>query len=430
VEPIFGRIALEQGYLTPEQHEDLLSAYGRREGGTPMGHIALKKGYLTSRQVETVLALQIQEHRRLRESTWHPVTSGGETTGVDASVDLLPLVRSAALAGASDLHLHADAVPRVRVGGALAALPGAEPLPREEVEALIRSLLDGAQRRRWQEEWEIDLACDLEPGLRVRANAYWERKGPAVCLRLASAEAPSQVALGLPTDLARLTTLHNGPVLLAGPSRSGKTTTLAALVRLVNEERKHNIILVEDPIEIVHPSRQSTILQREVGPDTRSFAAALKAALREDPDVIVVGELRDPETIGLAITAAETGHLVLGTMSTRTAVETVSRIVDAFPAEQREHVRGLVADSLRGVVAQTLYPLGGGRLVPVIEVLTRHPGVSTCIRDDKLHQIPSIMQTARKQGMRLFTDSIDELFRAGTLTPAQRDDLRARLVEG
>ena len=333
------------------------------------------------------------------------------------------------LAGASDLHLHTDEVPRVRVGTDLVPLEAVAPPDAESLQAMLETLVPPSLAAVWEDELEVDFARDIEPGLRVRGNLYHERRGPAACLRLIGGGPPRLVELGLPQELARFATFHNGLVLFTGPARCGKTTTLAAMVNLVNEERKQTIICIEDPIEVVHDGKVASVLQREVGHHTTSFSAALRAALREDPDVIVVGELRDLETISLAVTAAETGHLVFGTMHTRTVAETVSRLVDVFPAEQQEHIRGMVAESLRGVVSQVLHATREGKLVPVLEVLGRHSAVSTCIRENKLHQLPSVMQTNRRQGMRRFADSIAELFAAGTIDEDERDQLLERLVD-
>lgn len=429
--PLFGKIALERGYLTKDQLSKLLGLYGRKEGRVPMGRLALRAKLLTQVQVEEILGLQISEFKRLRGSTLHEqgtLSGEPEAEGVDPA--LASLLRAAFLEGASDLHLHSDAAPLIRKGGVLVPIAGAEPLGAVQLRGIFKRLVTPPQFARWERELELDFASDIEKGIRVRGNLYVERHGPAACFRLIPTEVPSLMDAGLPSDLARLTTFHNGLVLITGPARCGKSTTLAAMVRLINEDRKHNILIVEDPIEFIHESRSSTVMQREVGPHTRSFAASLRAALREDPDVIVVGELRDLETVSLAVTAAETGHLVLATLHTRNAVETVSRLVDVFPAEQQGNIRSMLAESLRGVVSQVLHPLPDGGYVPVLEQLTHQPAVATCIRDDKLHQLPSIMQTNRRKGMRRFRDSIDELLADGTIDPGGANELYERLTDG
>jgi len=467
--PLFGRIALEKGYLTEDGLDELLRLYSRYDGKYPMGRLALKRGLLSEPQVEAVLQQQLAlakleraevgpaapvAPRRPRVETRElelpspavpvappprdpapspePSLAGDRSLAEEASelsLDLAQLLRSAALSGASDLHLHTDEIPRMRVGTDLVPLDAAAAPDAEALRDMLSTLVPPALADTWERELEVDFARDIEPGLRVRGNLYHERRGPAACLRLIGGGPPRLAELGLPQELARLSTWHNGLVLFTGPARCGKTTTLAAMVNLVNEERKQTIICIEDPIEIVHEGKLASVIQREVGHHTASFAAALRAALREDPDVIVVGELRDLETISLAVTAAETGHLVFGTVHTRTVPETVSRLVDVFPAEQQEHIRGMVAESLRGVVSQVLHQTRDGRLVPVLEVLTRHTAVSTCIRENKLHQLPSVMQTNRRQGMRRFADSIAELFAAGTIDEEERDRLLERLAD-
>jgi len=485
--PLFGRIALEKGYISEDQLDQLLGVYGRYEGKYAMGRIALKLKLLTEEQVAEVLALQV-EHARLERAEVGPTRtaaaarkrrtqtrempdmvlpeqvveptaelehppaaapvvsapaaaerSGGErsqgtersvsTEASELSMDLAQLLRSAVLAGASDLHLHTDEVPRLRLGGAVTPLEGVAAPDAETLEEWLVSLVPPSLAEVWERDLEVDFARDVEPGLRVRGNLYHERRGPAACLRLICGGPPRLPDLGLPQDLARFSTFHNGLVLFTGPARCGKTTTLAAMVNLVNEERKQTVICIEDPVEVVHDGKLASVLQREVGRHTASFGTALRAALREDPDVIVVGELRDLETISLAVTAAETGHLVFATVHTRNAQETISRLVDVFPAEQQEHIRGMVAESLRGVVSQVLHPGRDGQMVPVLEILARHSAVATCIRENKLHQLASVMQTNRRAGMRRFDDSIAELFAAGTIDESERDLLRDHLCE-
>lgn len=434
--PLFGRIALEKGYLDPDQLDKLLGAYGRYEGKYALGRIALKLRLLSQEQVDEVLGLQIEHMRSQRAKEGGPAPAPHGAPEVERSVaaeasalsmDLEQLLRSAVLAGASDLHLHTDEAPRLRMGRDLVPMEGVAPRDADALHEMLATLVPPPLLETWERELEVDFARDIEPGLRVRGNLYHERRGPAACLRLISGGAPRLDDLGLPRELARLSTFANGLVLFTGPARCGKSTTLAAMVNLVNEERKQTVICIEDPIEVVHEGKLATVLQREVGHHTASFGSALRAALREDPDVIVVGELRDLETISLAITAAETGHLVFGTVHTRNVIETVSRLVDVFPAEQQEHVRGMLAESLRGVVSQVLHATREGRLVPVLEILVRHPAVGTCIRENKLHQLPSVMQTNRRAGMRPFSDSISELFKQGVLDQEERDELQELL---
>jgi len=325
------------------------------------------------------------------------------------------LVRAVQM-GASDLHLHAGAPPQLRLGGSLKN-DGAEKLSREETEKLLLSILTPEQQAYLAQHREIDFAYAL-PGVgRFRANVYRQQRGMDGVFRPISAEPPTLEQLGLPSMLAKLTSYHQGLVLLTGPAGCGKSSTLAALVNLINEDRDDHIITVEDPIEFIHKSRHCVVNQRQAVKHTATFASALRAALREDPDVIIIGELRDLETISLAISAAETGHLVLGTLHTNSTVRTINRILDAFPPKQQPQIRAMVSESLRAVISQRLVPtVDGTRRVPALEVLFVKPAISNLIRDQKTFQIRSILQTARSEGMCLLDDSLLELVKAGTIS--------------
>jgi twitching motility protein PilT len=280
----------------------------------------------------------------------------------------------------------------------------------------VHEALTEDERARLDRDGEVDF-CFVVPGIgRFRGNAYRQLHGLDATFRHVPPEAPTLARLGLPTTLARLVQFHNGMVLVTGPARCGKTSTMAALVRLINEERGCHVVSIEDPIEFLHPSRRAIVNQRSVGRHTESFARALRGALREDPDVIVIGELRDAETIGLALTAAETGHFVLGTLHTDGAIRTVDRLVGVFPPNQQEQVRTMLAESLRAVVSQRLIvSADGGRMLPALEVLVVNRAAAKLIRDDKTFQLQSILQTGASQGMCLLDESIARLLANGSI---------------
>jgi twitching motility protein PilT len=263
----------------------------------------------------------------------------------------------------------------------------------------------------------VDFAYTL-PGVgRFRSNAYRQQRGFDATFRAIPPRPPSLEELGLPTSLARFANFHQGMVLLTGPAGCGKSSTLAALLNIINEERRDHIVTIEDPIEFIHPSKRCVVNQRQVGPHTGSFARALRAALREDPDIIAIGELRDLETISLGLTAAETGHLVLASLHTSNAIRTVNRILGVFPPNQQEQVRTMLAESLRAVISQRLVARadGNGR-VPALEILVANRAVGNLIRENKTFQIRSVLQTGGSQGMCLLDASLSELVKAGTIT--------------
>ncbi|MEZ4360827.1 MAG: PilT/PilU family type 4a pilus ATPase [Kofleriaceae bacterium] len=332
------------------------------------------------------------------------------------------LVRAARQRGATDLHVAAGQPPLARAVGQLHPLGGALDAPA--VAALLEPWLSSTERAALAERGYTDLALELpgtRPGLtsRVRANVSRQRGGLKGAFRLVWEGVPTLESLGLPRELARVTSYHQGLVVVAGPSGHGKTTTLAALVDLINSSRPHHVLCVEDPVEIVHPRKTAVVSQREVGVHTASFATALKASLREDPDVIVIGEIRDRETVEIALTAAETGHLVIATMSTPSAAKTIDRLIDMFPPDDQSQVRVSLAAALRFILAQRLLPRReGGGVVPAVELLTGVLPVAALIRDNKLFQLPNLQQRGRAFGMIRFDDSILELVRAGVVDEA------------
>lgn len=321
--------------------------------------------------------------------------------------------------GGSDLLISAGYAPNMRVHGKLQCTEH-PPTTAEEAQRALQMVLTEQDLERLENEQNLDFAYEVElPGYgcrRFRGNAFYQRLGPSVVLRAIPGEIPTVASLGLPSDILRLMDYHQGLVLVTGPTGSGKTTTLAAMIDYCNKTRPLHVITVEDPVEFVHPIKKSMVVQRQVGAHVVSFSAALRAALREDPDVILVGELRDLETISLAITASETGHLVLGTLNTVSAAQTVNRIINVFPSSQQAQVRTMLGDSLRGVISQQLVPRsdGEGRAVAV-EVLINTGAVGSMVREAKMHQINSAIQTGRRHGMRLMDQSLLELVQHGVV---------------
>jgi len=293
------------------------------------------------------------------------------------------------------------------------------PLEDAKLRRQLLALLDGEAQARLSAEQSLDALVTTPSGLRCRGNFYFTHTGLNATFRLIRRAPPTLEELGLPRQIASFVSYSQGMVLVTGLAGSGKTSTLAALVGLIAEERAEHVLSLEDPIEIVHSAKKALVNQRQVGRDTDSFARALRGALREDPDVIVIGELRDAETIGLAVTAAETGHLVIASMNTASSSRAISRILGAFPPSQQAQVRAMVSDSLHGVITQRLVPtLDGGRAAAA-EVLMVTPAVANLIREDKLFQVRSQIQTGRQQGMRLLDDSLCELVLAGRVAPEE-----------
>jgi twitching motility protein PilT len=324
-------------------------------------------------------------------------------------------VRDARNRGASDLHLAAEREPQARVLGMMTSLGGV--MAPATVEGLLLPLLDKTQKQQLETRGYVDSALQVDGGGRLRANISRARLGMKGSFRLIAERASSLETLGLPKELARVTSYHQGLVVIAGPSGHGKTTTLAALVELINAHKAHHILTIEDPVEILFGRGKAVISQREVGSHTHSFATALKASLREDPDVIVIGELRDRETVEIALTAAETGHLVMATMSTPSAAKTLDRLVDMFPPDDQQQVRVSLAAALKFVVAQRLLPSADGEsVVAAIELLTGVLPLAALIRDNKMYQVASLQQRGRAFGMIRLDDSLAELVRAGRIT--------------
>ena len=330
---------------------------------------------------------------------------------------LEPLLLLASELNASDIHLSAGMPPMLRINGAMQALD--QPvLGNAQVRGMIDSVLPETQRRLFGEGAACDFAfASATAGLgRYRANAYRQQRGVALALRPIPEIVPTLDAIGAPAILKQLADTDHGLVLVVGPTGSGKSTTLAAMTDHINQTAPKHILTIEDPVEFVYEPKQCLVTQREVGRDTPSFADALKGALREDPDVILLGEMRDLETIRLALTAAETGHMVLATLHTATAPQAIERIVDVFPGEERDLARTLLADVLRAVVAQQLLPRSDGKgRVAAHEILVGTPAVRNLIRESKTAQLVSVMQTGQQQGMQTMAQSLEKLVQQGQM---------------
>ena len=324
-------------------------------------------------------------------------------------------------AGASDLHITAGLPPMIRVHGKVQALDYPELTPTMTRE-LIYDILSNDQRQRLENDWELDFSYAVPNMARFRVNVYFQRGALGAAFRTIPDKIKSFSELGLPTVIDEMADKPHGLILVTGPTGSGKSTTLASMIDKVNEERQEHIMSVEDPIEFLHTHKNCIVNQREVNQDTRSFAEALKHVLRQDPDVILVGEMRDLETISLAITAAETGHLVLATLHTQDAPQTVDRVIDVFPSHQQAQVRAQLAIALQGIVTQTLIPRvsGKGRVV-ACEILVPTPGVRNLIREGKNHQIYSAMQTGSKFGMQTMDAALVELVRKGAISKEEAE---------
>jgi len=326
------------------------------------------------------------------------------------------LLKALVKSGSSDLHLRVGEPPIFRTSGDLVRVRG-NPLTPAELDLLVLSIMPELNRGEWKETGDTDFAYEITGLARFRVNAARDRRGPVAVFRVIPAKVVTAEEMGLTREVQALCYLTKGLVLVTGPTGSGKSTTLCALIDLVNRERSDHIITIEDPIEFVHENKKCLITQRQVHVHTESFKSALRAALREDPDIVLVGELRDLETIAIAIETAETGHLVFGTLHTTTAASTVDRMIDQFPADRQAQIRVMLSESLKGVIAQTLCKKKGGGRVAAREILLTTPAVSNLIREAKTFQLPSIIQTSRKLGMNTLNDALFDLVEKGVVEP-------------
>jgi twitching motility protein PilT len=445
-----GRIAVSAKLITQEQLLEALRAQDHMGKTKRLGDILLELGYISQAQLEWLLRAQAtlverqrqaeaeaQRQSQLEQQKSFPQSGSNaippsETLAKPTPAPAAPpapaqatvaaerkldrVLTKAMQLHASDVHIHTGLPIQMRVGGRLLKA-NTPPLEPAQSESLILEILTESERAQFTDHNDLDFAYNI-PGVgRFRGNVYRQRRGVDAVFRPIPLEPPTLDDLGLPSSLAKLTGYHQGLVLVTGPAGCGKSSTMAALINLINEDRPDHIITVEDPIEFTHRSKTCVVNQRQVRKHTGSFASALRAALREDPDVIAIGELRDLETISLAITAAETGHLVLGTLHTNDAARTINRILDAYPPDQQSQIRAMISESLRAIVSQKLVPtVDGSRRVPALEILLVNIAVSNLIREERVFQLRSVMQTGRNLGMRLFDDSLLELMRAGTIS--------------
>ena len=375
------------------------------------------KSVPTKHTAYSIRRLLARVHNLTRDHEAKPtgIAQVGEERSYDgAHID--DLLQAMVQKGASDLHLCVGVPPVVRLDGQLIPLPYPK-LDANMLQRLVYAVLSDLHVRRFEENWELDMSYAMLDTSRFRVNVYRDRGAIAAAFRLIPVKIPTIRELKLPAVLETLTRKPRGLVLVTGPTGSGKSTTLAAMINQINNERSAHVITIEDPIEYLHQHRRSIINQREVGQDTKAFAGALRAALREDPDVILVGEMRDLETISLAITAAETGHLVFGTLHTNNAAQTVDRMVDAFPPQQQEQVRMMLSNSLEGVLCQQLLPLAGkpGRIC-AMEIMIATPAIRNLIREAKAHQMASVIQTSANVGMQTMDQHLADLYRRGLVT--------------
>lgn len=342
------------------------------------------------------------------------------------------LLAKAAESGASDIHISVGSPTVIRRFGTLMKSRTAE-FNADQIRGLLQEILTPAQKAELEKNWEVDFAYEIPGVARFRCNAFVQHKGTDICFRVIRLAVPTLDELGIPETVKRQLDHHQGLILVTGSAGSGKSTTLAAMVNHINTHRPHHVLTVEDPIEYVHPIKKGAINQRQLGGSTKSYGNALKAALREDPDVIVVGDLRDLETITLAISASETGHLVVGSMNTSSAAKTIDKIIDSYPAGQQNQIRAMLGESLKAVFTQRLLPKADGKgMALAYELLLGSRQLASLIKDAKTFQIPNLMQTGKSRGMRLMDDVLLELLKKGEISQeaALRNAANPKLFPG
>ena len=411
-----GQYLVGRGVITASQLDwamDREAAEGR-----PLAAVLLAERLATRPELEAALeTLNGPTPAGTGAAATPPAATTAAAAATTAPLDIDQLLRRVCESHGSDLHVSAGLPPSVRVDGQIRPLSGYPALDVQQVTALLSSVLSDNQDAAFRNELELDTSYTVSGVGRFRVNVFKQRNAMAGVFRVIPFAIPPFADLGLPAAVATLADLPRGLVLVTGPTGSGKSTTLASLIDMVNSSRAGHIVTVEDPIEFLHAHKRSIVNQREVGEDTHSFATALKHVLRQDPDVILVGELRDLETIATALTAAETGHLVFATLHTQSAAQSVDRIIDVFPGHQQAQVRSQLASGLQGVVTQQLIPAasGSGRVVAA-EVLMVTPAIRSLIREGKIHQIPSAMQSGGQRGMHTMDQDLARLVRAGAVT--------------
>ena len=340
-------------------------------------------------------------------------------------MDLSELLAFSVKNGASDIHISSGLPPLIRIDGDIRRVK-VDPLSPNLVHDMIYDIMQDSQRKEFEKHWEIDFAFEIPNVARFRVNAFNQARGPGAAFRTIPTEVLTLEAINAPAIFRTLSDKHRGLVLVTGPTGSGKSTTLAAMIDYINHTKKGHILTIEDPIEFVHQSHSCLVNQREVGRDTQSFNDALRSALREDPDVVLVGEMRDVETISLALTAAETGHLVFGTLHTSSAAKTIDRIIDVFPAGEKEMVRAMLSESLQGVIAQRLLKRPEGGRAAAYEIMIGTPAIRNLIREAKVPQIYGMIQTGREVGMMTMDQSLEELVSQGIV---DRETARSLAVD-
>lgn len=338
-------------------------------------------------------------------------------------MNIFSLLEVAVELGASDVHITVNCPPRARIKGKFVNLRE-ENLTYQDTENMSREITTTKNFNKLQDHGEVDFSLSLDNGDRFRINVYKQKGNYAIAIRIISSIIPTFKALGLPDVITTFVEKHKGLVLVTGPTGSGKSTTLASLIDIINTNKERHIITLEDPIEHVHNHKKSIVNQREIGSDTESFSSALRAILRQDPDVILVGEMRDPETVSIALTAAETGHLVFSTLHTIGSAKTIDRIVDMFPEKQQQQIRTQLSTVCEGIVSQQLIPtMDGGKRVVVLEIMMATPAIRNLIRENKTHQIQNIIQTGSKLGMQSMDQELVNLYRQGKIS---RDSVLSR----
>jgi len=436
---LFGKIAITNKMISDKDFNKACTVKDKKAPEKPIGLVLVGTKLISKEQYGKIAG----KHKEICEKKGIPLNAPGDSGRVSnvqsarvQSLDSAPAgskvvtqdvshlakgaldgyLQYAVDIGASDLHLQAGSPPFVRLNGIITVLKHPV-LTAEEATKLVNETVPEENEEEYRQEFDADFCIAREKIGRFRANVFRQRLGPGVSFRIIEPYIRSIEELGLPLDLKKFTVHHQGVVLITGPAGCGKTATMAALIDIINRERKEHVISIEDPIEYEHSSIKCNVTQREVGRDTKSYEISLRAALREDPDIIVVGELRDLETTRMAITAAETGHLVFGTLHTTGATRSVDRVLDIFPPKEQNQIRAMVSESLRGVISQQLVPRADGRgRVPAVELMFSTPAVANLIREFKTFQLPSVMQTGKRLGMRTMEESLQELRENGIIT--------------
>ncbi len=423
---MFGRIVLKNKLVDETTLKQVMA--GLPDGGD-LGEALVAQGLISAQHAETI---QKKIKERMESSTAGAASAPAATSASSgpsvadiqrmdfsdmSGKPISDYLRKVREFGCSDFHFQVDSPPLIRLHGQLVRLKHPT-LSASDTESAIRTLLEEDQWRELEEHLDLDFCLETKDHGRYRANCFQQRKGKEAIFRLIPDTVPTLEDLRLPATLREFTQYNQGIVLVTGPSGCGKSATLAALIGMINEDRNDHIVTVEDPIEYIFSPAGSNINQRHVRRHTETFHSALRSAMRADPDVIMVGEMRDVETISMAITAAETGHLVLATLHTTNAVRSLDRLIDVFPPREQEQIRAMVSESMRGVISQQLLPRKDGTGVePALEIMFATPAVGNLIRENKTFQLPSVLQTGRKQGMITMDDSIRELLRKGVITP-------------